>query len=93
VTTDEMIESLCESYPEALTADGFDDAIVGVVDGWMGDSRETVVCYDYAKCVQILMAGGMDEEMAEEWMDFNVLGAYMGHTTPVFLHDWRKVET
>jgi len=50
-----------------------------------------VVCYDYAKCVEILKAKSeMTEEEAEEFLNFNTLGAYVGETTPLFLHDWRK---
>ena len=42
--------------------------------------------YDYGKCVQILMQrDGMTEEDAEEFMDFNVTGAWVGKGTPVFL--------
>lgn len=77
-------------YPECLTADGFDDAIVGVVDG---ACRETVVCYDYARCVEVLMRdSSMTEEEAQEFLDFNTVGAYVGEYTPLFLHDWRRSE-
>jgi hypothetical protein len=88
VTTAEMMEFLDEAYEGCLTADGFEGALIGVV---AGACRETVACYDYGKCVGILMErDGMDEEDAEEWMEFNVVGAYVGETTPLFLHDWRE---
>ncbi|HXA25616.1 MAG TPA: hypothetical protein VNW90_25335 [Acetobacteraceae bacterium] len=81
-------ETLAEEYPELLTADGFDDAILGVVEGC---GRETVVCYDYGKCVQILMRDSkMDEAEAEEFLNFNTVGAYVGKETPMFLHNWRE---
>jgi hypothetical protein len=87
VTPEEILESLRDNYPECLVADGFEGALVGVVDG---ACREPVACYDYEKCVEIFMAKGMSEEDAHEWMSFNVLGAYCGEYTPLFLHDWRK---
>ena len=87
VTATEIIDDLRSNYPELLLADGFDDAVIGLVDG---ACREPVVCYDYARCIEILIGQGMDEEAAEEWMEFNVVGAYMGPLTPLFLHDWRK---
>jgi hypothetical protein len=52
VTTAEIIEQIAEDYPEALTADGFDDAIIGVVERC---GQPTLVCYDYDRCVEILM--------------------------------------
>lgn len=89
MTPAEIIESLREQYPDCLLADGFEDAILGLV---AGACREPVVCYDYARCVEILVErDGMDEEEAEEFLEFNTLGAYVGEYTPLFLHDWRRV--
>jgi hypothetical protein len=83
-----MIESLRDNYPELLLADGFEAALLGVVDG---ACRTEVACYDYEKCVEILMTrDGMDETDAHEYMSFNVTGAYVGEYTPLFLHDWRR---
>lgn len=83
-----MMERLREEYDEeTLTADGLEAALIGVVEG---ACRSPVACYDYDKCVEIFMAQGMSEEDAHEWMSFNVLGAYVGEYTPLFLHDWRK---
>lgn len=86
MTPTEMIEHLRENYPECLLADGFEDALIGLVDG---ACRQPVACYDFARCVEILMARGMSEEDAIEYLDFNTLGAYVGEYTPLFLHDWR----
>jgi len=71
--------------PEAMFADGFDAAIIGY------DANCTVV-YDYDKCMEILMNGqpegydGMTKEEAHEYMEFNVVGAYVGDFTPIFIH-------
>ena len=86
MTTAEILEQLEENYPETLKADGFDDAILGVVERC---SQPTLICYDYRKCVEILMGKGMDEDEAAEWMSFNVVGAWVGEYTPVFLSNWR----
>lgn len=64
---------------ELLVADGFDAAIIGISEG-----IEPVVCYDWNKCVEILMKD-MSEEDAIEHMSFNVTGAYVGPRTPVFI--------
>jgi hypothetical protein len=75
---------------EALTADGFDMALVGSAAGWIGNSRRIVALYDYSRCVEILMGEGMDESEAVEWMEFNVLGAYVGPSTPLFAMIYRQ---
>jgi hypothetical protein len=53
VTPAEMVQCLRDNYDEEiLTADGFDDALIGVADR---ACQETVAAYDYVKCVEILM--------------------------------------
>lgn len=75
---------------EALTADGFDKALVGSASHWSGNSRRIVALYDYARCVEILMEEGMDESEAVEYLEFNVLGAYVGPSTPLFAVFYRQ---
>ena len=75
-----------------LTADGFDEALLGYVEGWFpsgsdgsGVSQGYVAMYDSAKCIQILIdRDGMDRDEAEEFFSFNVTGAYVGGKSPVF---------
>ena len=56
---------------------------VGIISGAGLSDR---MCYDYDKCVQLLVdRDGMDLEEAEEFFAFNILGAYVGEHTPVFL--------
>ena len=79
---------LAEQYSdvELLQADGFDDAILGVVF----DSVNAVprLAYSITKCLGILMKrDGMSEEEALEFFDFNVQGAYMGEKTPIWVDD------
>lgn len=60
----------------------FDHAIVGLV---YGAGQETAVLYDEGKIIAAMMAGGMSEEDAREYFEFNTLGAYLGDATPRFL--------
>jgi hypothetical protein len=77
------IEKVSEINPEALLADGFNDAILGMC---LQFAQEPVVAYDYNKCIDILKdRDGMGLEEAEEYMDYNVIGAYMGIYSPVFI--------
>ena len=72
-----------EEEEDFLFADGFDDAILGI--GRRATQPE-VVAYDYEKCVLILMdRDEMTEEEAREYMEFNVVGAFVGDRTPIFI--------
>ena len=64
-----------------LFADGFDDAIIGIAERI---GMEPVVAYDTNKIIEIL-ARDMPKEDAVEYFEFNILGAYMGERTPVFI--------
>lgn len=85
--TKEILEELRESNPEILTADGFDEALIGTVQVF----SKTVALYDREKCIKILMKrDGMSREDADEYFDFNVTGAYVGEYTPAFACVMRK---
>jgi len=67
---------------ELLTMDGYDDCIVGVVERF---GQEPIVCYDREKVICRLESDGMDRDEAEEFFQFNQIGAWMGDSTPCFL--------
>ncbi len=67
-----------------LDPDSFDTAIVGLV---RRADRPPVVCYSVEKILEVLMEDGMDEEEAREYYEYNMLGAYVGEATPMFLED------
>jgi uncharacterized protein YjlB len=66
-------------------ADGFEEALIG-----FGTRFNTpVTIYNLSKCIDILVErDGMSHDEAQEYMDFNVLGAYVGEETPIFLGDY-----
>ena len=75
-------EHLSEMNPGALLADGFEDALIGYVRRF---GLESLALYDYEKCIGILMKrDGMGRDEAEEFFEFNVIGAWVGDATPVF---------
>ena len=77
------IEEIIDINPEAMMADGFDEAILGMCIQF---GSEPIVAYDYEKCIQILMKrDSMDKTDALDFMEFNVIGAYVGLNTPVFI--------
>ena len=82
------IRSLIEEWVElnessVLFADGFDEAIIGVsLDNPKEGPR---IIYSQPKCISILKDGGMTHEEAEEYFSFNVVGAWFGESTPLFI--------
>lgn len=74
--TDESLD------PNTLYADGFEDALIGL--GWQ--HTKLIAIYDYEKCVEILiLREDMTHEEAIEWMEYNVVGSYVGEYTPIFM--------
>ena len=71
---------LSEEYPDLLKADGFDEAVIGVVER-LGTQA---ICYDTEKVIEILMRD-MSEEEAWEYFQYNIAGAWVGEHTPFFL--------
>ena len=68
-----------------VKADGLEDAIIGV--GSRINMPEVLI-YSYNKSVDIFMKrDGMTYKEAVEWMEFNVVGAWVGETTPIFGHE------
>lgn len=72
-----------EVFPDLdiLMADGFEEAFLGVAMQF----NNPIPIFDYDKCLKILMKDGMSYEDAEEYLEFNVTGAWVGAGTPAYL--------
>jgi len=66
---------------ECLTADGFDDAVIGIVYG-----AQPKAVYSVRKIVDILMED-MSYEDAVEHFEYNIAGSYVGEKTPLYVYD------
>lgn len=77
------IEEFADQAGIGLTlCKGFDEAIIAIA---AQASKDPVVIYDYEKCVKILMRrDSMTREDACDFMEFNVIGSYVGENTPMF---------
>ena len=92
--TEHIREIIAANNEDALLIDGldgdkhaFDEAIIGFADRC---GMQSIVAYDFDKVIDILVDKyDMDEDEAMEWYDFNMLGAYMGENTPIFVTDLR----
>lgn len=79
----EIKDALAEENPDALFADGFEGALIGIARRC---GQPSLALYSYQKGVDILCErDGMSLDEAEEWLDFNVVGAWVGEHTPVWL--------
>ena len=77
------MNELKEINPEALLADGFEDAYIGWCEVF---NRPPLAAYDRDKCNEILMErDGMEYEEAEEYFNFNVSSSWVGENTPVYI--------
>lgn len=76
-------EEISEINPDALVCDGFDEAIIGTAERI---NLGPVVAYDVDKMIDIMIErDGMTYEEALEYFNFNILGAWMGEFTPIFV--------
>jgi len=88
----EDIREWIEGYnDEALLADGFDDAIIGMCERF---GANPVVAYDRDMCIEILAKEFADDddepdfdvhEEAEDYFSYNVSGSYVSENTPIFI--------
>lgn len=67
---------------EAVIFEGLDSALVGFARRC---GLPSVAVYSEEKVLEILEGQGMSPEDAREFYEFNVVGAYVGEETPVFL--------
>jgi hypothetical protein len=86
---EDLREWVARHNEDALLADGFEAAIVGIAERC---GQPALVVYDAWKCVEILIErDGMDPEEAMEFFQFNTLGAWAGENTPLYM--WRKEDS
>jgi len=82
-----MREAVAEFNPEALFCDGFDEALIGTAERY---GLPPVAAYDYDLMIKKLMTDDMTEADAVDYFEFNIIGAWVGDTTPIFV---RKLST
>jgi hypothetical protein len=72
-----------EDYEELLTADDLDDAIIGI---GRRCGQPDLVVYDVEKVINILMSrDGMTYDDALEFYEYNMAGAWVGDSTPIWM--------
>ena len=87
---DFLEEHFLDYKDDILFADGFEDAFMGIVTN---KGHKPTACYDYHKCVGILCKrDGMLPAEAYEYMEVNVVDAYVGEYTPSFIDRFDNVK-
>ena len=83
-----IIDQLIEENPDALLADGFEKALIGIA---RRTGQPSLAVYDSEKCINILeKKHKMTYEEAIEFFEFNVIGSWVGQNTPLFFDSCRK---
>jgi len=83
------LDTVAEIDPEILTADGLDNAAVGVAWVHREGGLFPVVVYDRTKTLDLL-AETMGEAGAVEWFTYNIESAYVGPYTPIWVQRWDR---
>lgn len=78
-----ILEKIIEQYPdeEILSADGFDDAVIGI------EEKTMRLIYSKKKCIETLVQEGLSLEDAYEHFSYNVEGSWVGDKTPIWCSD------
>jgi len=81
---DMKLEDIAEKYPDFMTMDGYDYAVIGIVKE--SKSIKAAIAYDYDSVLDVSVKMGMTYEEAVEFFDYNQIGAYVGPHTPIFIN-------
>ncbi len=80
----DWLYDISQDDDELLCADGFEEAFIGV---GRRCSRPDVAVYDVSAMIQVLIArDGMSPLEAVEYLEFNVVGAWVGERTPIYVY-------
>jgi hypothetical protein len=72
---------IIERNPEAILFDELDECIIGM------DSYDRIV-YSYDRILKHFIDGGMDEDIAIDWIDYNIFNLRLGELTPIIVFEF-----
>jgi len=55
--------------------------------GYYAKQEGPCLIYDYDLLIECFVESGMTEDEEIEWIDYNIVGAYMGPQNPVIMQD------
>jgi len=69
-----------------LKIDGFDEALIGIAAVWQNNARVDTLIYNGNTLIALLMYDStVTREEAEEYISYNIEGAYVGEATPIIV--------
>jgi hypothetical protein len=80
----ETINAVAEAMDDSLLlTDGFDEAFIGIAKRC---GQPTLAVYSWEKMLDVLVdRDGMEHDDAAEYIDYNVIGSWVGERTPIVL--------
>ena len=82
MTNSEIIEAVSDNPEAEFLPEEYHPALVGV--GWRFNDGPLPV-YDLDKVLEILTEDGSSMEEALDWYQYNMVGAWLGSGTPIFV--------
>lgn len=88
VTRDDIDAYLKERGETVLLMDGFDEALIGFSQRM---NEPLLAVYSYQVMVDVcVFRDGMSYEEAEEYIEYNCVGAWVGEQTPIIVQDFLR---
>ncbi len=79
----EMVDQLADENPEALVMNGYEGCEIGIARRC---GQPSLMAYSREKILERMMENGdLDEGDAEEFLEFNIAGAWCGEGTPLII--------
>ena len=76
-----------------LKMDGYEEAIVGSAMVWQEQEQVEVLIYDGLRIVEILVErDGMSADEAVEFIEFNMIGGYVGPAMPIIFFPYGECD-
>lgn len=76
---------MIEKLPDVLYADGFDEALIGHATHFCASEPGVIALYSRERMIEIVMRDGASADEADEYISFNVEGAFLGPLMPAFV--------
>jgi len=90
ITRPDIHKALVDADMNLLLMDGFEDAFIGYTTRM---NQPDCAVYDYDKMVRVLMfRDSMSLDEAEEYIEYNCQGAWVGEQTPYIVRGLRYLD-
>ena len=88
-----VYDQILEQNPHAklLQWDGYESCVIGTGERC---GQPILLCYDRQAMIELTMTrDGMDRDEAQEYIDYNLIGGWLGDSTPIAIETYNDVYT